>query len=42
MSYVVHVTAVVVGDIDNIERSIREYGDPKSVYYGEILLTLDS
>ena len=29
-------------DIDIIERSIREYGDPKSVYYGEIRLTLDS
>ncbi|RZP24168.1 alpha/beta hydrolase [bacterium] len=29
-------------DIDIIKRSIREYGDPKSVYYGEIQLTLDS
>ena len=29
-------------DIDIIERSIREYGDPQSVYYGEIRLTLDS
>ena len=29
-------------DIDIIKRSIREYGDPKSVYYGEIRLTLDS
>ena len=32
----------VYRDIDIIERSIREYGDPKSVYYGEIRLTLDS
>lgn len=32
----------VYRDIDIIERSIREYGDPKSVYYGNILLTLDS
>ena len=33
---------LVYRDIDIIERSIREYGDPKSVYYGEIRLTLDS
>ena len=32
----------VYRDIDIIKRSIREYGDPKSVYYGEIRLTLDS
>ena len=32
----------VYRDIDIIKRSIREYGDPKSVYYGEISLTLDS
>ena len=32
----------VYRDIDIIKRSIREYGDPKSVYYGEIHLTLDS
>ena len=32
----------VYRDIDIIERSIREYGDPKNVYYGEIRLTLDS
>ena len=32
----------VYRDIDIIERSVREYGDPKSVYYGEIRLTLDS
>ena len=32
----------VYRDIDIIERSIREYGDPKSVYFGEIRLTLDS
>ena len=32
----------VYRDIDIIKRSIREYGDPKSVYYGEIGLTLDS
>ena len=32
----------VYRDVDIIERSIREYGDPKSVYYGEIRLTLDS
>ena len=32
----------VYRDIDIIKRSIREYGDPKSVYYGEICLTLDS
>ena len=30
----------VYRDIDIIKRSIREYGDPKSVYYGEIRLTL--
>lgn len=29
-------------DIDIIKRSIREYGDPKSVFYGEIGLMLDS
>ena len=32
----------VYRDIDIIKRSIQEYGDPKSVYYGEIRLTLDS
>ena len=32
----------VYRDIDIIRRSIREYGDPKSVYYGEIGLTLNS
>ena len=32
----------VYRDIDIIKRSIREYGDPKSVYYGEIRLTLDN
>ena len=32
----------VYRDIDIIKRSILEYGDPKSVYYGEIRLTLDS
>ena len=32
----------VYRDIDIIKRSVREYGDPKSVYYGEIRLTLDS
>ena len=32
----------VYRDIDIIKRSIREYGDPKSVYYGEIRLALDS
>ena len=32
----------VYRDIAIIKRSIREYGDPKSVYYGEIRLTLDS
>ena len=29
-------------DIDVIKQSILEYGDPKSVFYGEIHLTLDS
>ena len=33
---------IVHRNVSVIERTIEEYGDPKSVYFGEISLFLDS
>ena len=34
--------AIIPRNVNTIQKSIREYGDPKSVYFGEVSISLIS